>query len=103
MRLDDLSALCIIHADNRAFLHLIMREQRGFHFWSGDVVTSRYNHVIRARHESEAPVLMHERVAGDVPAALHVTTLARIVQVTASGGAAHSKAADRATRDLLHC
>src|SRR3954451_16479433 len=80
MRLDDLPALCVIYAYNRAFLHLVVREQRSLHFWSGDIVASGDNHVVRARHESETSVLvLHEGVAGDVPAVLRVNTLTRIV------------------------
>ena len=60
----------------------------------GDVVAGADDHVVAARLVPEvAVVVADEGVAGEVPAVVHVASLARVVQVAAAGRALHGQPA----------
>ena len=99
--LDDHAAVVVRRADHAAFGDGRMGEERGFHLRPGDVVARRHDHVVRARLVPEIAVLIHEvRVAGDVPAILHVFALALVLEIAATGRTAHGQAAQAARRQL---
>ena len=58
------SALLVGHANHRALGDEVVRQQRGLHLQTGDVVARRDDDVVGARGEAEAAVLaLHEGVA----------------------------------------
>ena len=74
-----------------------MAQQRLFDLGPGDVVAGRDDQVVGAALVDEVAVgVLQVGVAGEVPAALHVLRLARVVQVAAAGGAFHGQPADGA-------
>src|SRR5699024_443883 len=79
-----------------------VREHRLLDLGRGDVVARGDDHVVAARLVPEvALVVCAERVAGDVPAVLHVVRLPRIVQVAAPGRTLDRRPAARSGRDRL--
>ena len=100
--LDDHAALLVGLADHAALGHGRVPQQRVLDFRAADVVAGGDDHVVGAGLVEEVAVLvLHEGVAGVVPAVLHVVGLARVVQVLAAGGADHGQLADRAARHFV--
>ena len=103
MSLHDLAAGLVGHADHRALGDVGVGQQRGLHLRAGDVVAAGDDHVVAAGGEVEvAVVVLHEGVAGEVPAVLHVAALAVIGEVAAAGGALHRQPANGAAGHLVH-
>src|SRR5262249_48967517 len=103
VRLHDLAALDVGHANHRAFGNLGMRQKCGFHLGTGDVVARGDDHVVGASHEVEDAVgIAHEIVAGEVPAGAHVGGLPVVGQITAARRAAHGKMANATVGNSAH-
>src|SRR5581483_2624931 len=99
---DDLPTLLIRGADYRAFCNVGMRQQCGFNFWPGNVVAGRNDHVVIARGEVEATILVaHEGVSSQIPAVAHVVRLTFVGEVAAPGWTTHRKAPDRVRRYFI--
>ena len=79
-----------------------MFEQGVFDLWRTHVVACRDDHVVIACLVEKVTVgILHEGVAGVVPAVLDVAGLAGVVQVFAACRALHGKFADGATRNFM--
>ena len=75
--------------DDAAFCDMRVQQQSRFHFGASDVVAAGKNQVVGTRLVDEMAIkVLQVGVAGDVPAALHIVGLARVVQVLAARGAA---------------
>ena len=91
--LDDHAALHIGLADHAALSHGRVFEQSIFHFRAAHVVTRGDDHVIVTGLVMEiAVIVLHERIAGIVPARLHIALLSRVIEITASGRPDHGQA-----------
>src|SRR5258708_8117926 len=103
MRFDDLAAVGVGYADDGAFAYVDMCQQRRLDLRPRYVVAGRDDHVVRTRGEMEvARLVLHEGIAGEVPAVAHIGALACVGEVAAAGRAAHGQPADRAARPLVH-
>ena len=97
--LDDHAPVFIGHADHAAFGHRRMLEQRVFNLRPGHVVARRDDHVVIARLVEKVIVgVLHEGVAGVVPAVFDVIALALVLQIAAAGRADHRQPANGAAR-----
>jgi hypothetical protein len=97
MRLDNLSAFLVCGADHRAFENRLIRKKRGFHLQSGNVLAGRDDHVVGAGDEVETAILvLPETVTRKLPTVADLGCLPGIVDVAATGGAAHHQPSDLA-------
>ena len=88
--LHDHAAARVGRADDGHLDHVRVTEQRLFDLGPGDVVAGRDDHVVAARLVPEVAVRVADvGIAGDVPAVLHVGSLALVGQVAAAGRALH--------------
>ena len=79
-----------------------MAKQDVLHLQPGNLVTGGNDQVVGPGVIPEIAVLIHaEGVAGQVPAALHVILLARVVQIDAAGRAAHRQPPELARRQRV--
>src|SRR6516165_6059555 len=103
MSLNNLATLLVGHADHRAFLDVGMGEKRRFHFWPGDIVTRRNDHIVGARGKMKvAPLVLCKGVTGEIPAIADVGVLPLVGEITAAGGTADRKLADLAAGFFFH-
>ncbi len=99
---DNAASFLIGRSHDTAFRHGWMREQAGFDFRSGDVVSGRNDHVVIAGLIPEIAVRIHDiGIAGDVPAVLDIFGLARVGQIFAAERPANGKSSRRAGRAFL--
>lgn len=92
MRLDDLASVSISHPHYGAFQHSGVRQKRSLDFWPRDIVSGGNDHIVRAGGEMKAAlVILPKAIARQIPAILHIFTLAIICQIAASRRPAHGK------------
>ena len=85
-RLDNLPAFFVLDSDDAAFSDRRMQQQRAFDLRAGDVVATRNDHVVDTATGIRTTVFVDEiRVAGQIPATLHILPLPVVCEITAAG------------------
>ena len=103
MRLHDLTARIIRHADHRAFQHVRVRQQRRLNLGARDVISRRNDHIIGPRRKMEpARIVLPKTIPGQVPAALHIVCLPPVIEIPAPRRPPHRQAPHLAAWQLLH-